>query len=280
MVFWWWIHLNKIMQIYKELKKMYGFQGWWPIINNKTLICEYGMDVPRNETEALEICLGAILTQGTQWYPNVVRAIQQLKLGREFKKRELEAIKQAEIHRGIIRGRPRKQITSHILTQNTSWKNIEEVIKELKIKNLLSKEGIEKINEEKLSIIIRSSGYYKQKARKLKEFVKFLNSGKEITRENLLSIWGIGEETADSILLYAYNKPVFVIDTYTKRIMDRFGFGKLNYMELQSLFMDNLDKDVKLYKEYHALLVKLGKDYCKKKALCEECPLKCKKKGF
>lgn len=160
-----------------------------------------------------------------------------------------------------------------ILTQNTSWNNVEKAIKNLEKFNFLNKEAIKQINEEELGQLIRSSGYYKQKAKKLKSFVEFLDSGKEINRENLLQVWGIGKETADSILLYAYNKEIFVIDAYTKRIMSRLGFEFSDYNELQEIFMKNLPKDYKLFNEFHALLVKLGKEYCKKKPKCKECCL-------
>ncbi len=162
-----------------------------------------------------------------------------------------------------------------ILTQNTSWKNVEKAIKNLKDNNLLSKDAIKKIKVERLAKLIKSSGYHNQKAKKLKEFVKFLESSKEINRENLLSIWGIGKETADSILLYAYNKPIFVIDSYTKRVFSRLGlcYKDIGYEELQNLFHKNLLKDYKLFNEYHALIVRLAKDICKTKPLCHKCPL-------
>ncbi len=161
-----------------------------------------------------------------------------------------------------------------ILTQNTSWKNVEQAIKNLKDNNLLTKEAIKKINIKKLESLIRCSGYYKQKAKKIKEFVKFLDSKKEITRENLLNVWGIGPETADSILLYAYNQPYFVIDAYTKRIFSRINNSKEpSYEELQFLFHKSIKKDYKLYNEYHALLVKHAKKYCKTKSICPKCPL-------
>lgn len=162
-------------------------------------------------------------------------------------------------------------ITGAILTQNTSWKNVEKAITKLRENNMLSKQPILDADTKKLAELIRSSGYYKQKAKKLKEFAK---SQKEITRENLLLIWGIGEETADSILLYAYNKPYFVIDAYTKRIFQRLGYKEKNYEELQQLFIKNLPRDVKIYKEYHGLLVKLAKEYCKKKPECQRCILR------
>ncbi|MBI2668018.1 endonuclease [Candidatus Woesearchaeota archaeon] len=160
-----------------------------------------------------------------------------------------------------------------ILTQNTNWKNVEKAINSLIENNLLSQESINKIETKKLARIIKSSGYHNQKAKKLKEFVKFLNSKKEINRDNLLNVWGIGKETADSILLYAYNNKIFVIDAYTKRIFNRIGFNEQDYDELQNLFMDNLKKDINLYKEYHALLVEHGKNICKTKPLCSKCCL-------
>lgn len=161
-----------------------------------------------------------------------------------------------------------------ILTQNTSWRNVEKAIFNLEKFNFLNKEAIKQIDEKELGEIIKSSGYYKQKSKKLKKFVEFLDSGKEINRENLLEIWGVGKETADSILLYAYNKDVFVVDAYTKRIMERLGFKFNDYDELQKIFIENLPKDYKLYNEFHALLVRLGKEYCKKKPKCDKCCLR------
>jgi len=266
--------MNKIQQVYDILYEEYGPQGWWPIINNKTLICEYGIGAPRNESEVLEICIGAILTQNTGWYPNVVRAIQQLKLGRPFTKEELELIEAAEIHKGIIRERPRKQTTGHILTQNTAWNNVTKAINNLKDNDLIAINKIINVDISKLKDLIKPAGYYNQKAERLKLIALFFKKNKTITREKLLKIKGIGLETADSILLYALNKPYFVIDAYTKRIFKRLGIRDTdNYDELQQLFIKNLEKDTKLFNEYHALIVKLGKNICKKKPLCDECPL-------
>ena len=160
-----------------------------------------------------------------------------------------------------------------ILTQNTSWKNVEKAILNLKKNNLLNKEKLEKINIKKLANLIKSSGYHNQKAKKIKEFIKFLNSKKKITRENLLTVWGIGPETADSILLYAYNKPYFVIDAYTKRIMNKLGYKENTYEKLQELFHKNLPRNYKLYNEFHALFVRLAKENCKTNPLCNNCPL-------
>ena len=172
-----------------------------------------------------------------------------------------------------------------ILTQNTSWKNVEKAIINLNKNKLIDVKKINKINTKKLAKIIKSSGYHNQKAERLKVFSDFLiknynaslkrlfNKNISELRKELLSIKGIGDETADSIILYAAEKPIFVIDTYTKRVMRRIGFKKDKYDELQNLFMNSLKKDNKLFNEYHALLVKLGKDYCRKKPLCTECPV-------
>lgn len=159
-----------------------------------------------------------------------------------------------------------------ILTQNTSWQNVEKAISNLIANKMLSKEAMKSAKPGMLASLIRSSGYYKQKAKKLKIFANF--SG-DITRENLLGLWGIGPETADSMLLYAYNKPCFVVDAYTRRIFTRLGFlkGGESYEEIRSLFEKNLPKDVKIYNEFHALIVRLAKTHCRKKPLCENCPL-------
>lgn len=179
-------------------------------------------------------------------------------------------------------------IVGAILTQAAAWKNVELAIKNLKAENLLMPEGIYKTSEAKLRKIIRPAGYFNAKARKLKEFVNFLfenydgnlklmlNQPHEKLRGELLSIWGIGPETADSIVLYAANKPSFVVDAYTKRIFSRIGLvnNNVNYENLKKFFEENLPRDVKLYNEFHALLVKLGKEYCKPKPLCDECPVR------
>ncbi|MBS3133958.1 endonuclease III domain-containing protein [Candidatus Woesearchaeota archaeon] len=164
-----------------------------------------------------------------------------------------------------------------ILTQNTSWKNVEKAITNLKQNNSLSVNSILELNQNKLAELIKSSGYHNQKARKLKEFAKFYIKNKNnIHREELLRVWGIGPETADSILLYAFRKEYFVIDTYTKRIFLRIGLcsQKISYNEFQSLIQNSIKKDYKIYNEYHALLVKLGKETCKTKPLCFKCLLK------
>jgi len=179
-------------------------------------------------------------------------------------------------------------IVGAILTQNTNWLNVEKAIKNLKDKKLLTPAKLHRLPQERLAPFIKSTGYYNIKAKRLKEFLNFLFKSyqgsllrlsladTQVLRKQLLCVNGIGPETADSILLYALNKPVFVIDAYTKRILSRHRFIKedSSYEETQNLFMKNLKNDIKLYNEYHALLVKLGKEFClKNKPKCNICPL-------
>ena len=176
-----------------------------------------------------------------------------------------------------------------ILTQNTAWSNVEKAIANLKRKRLLSPQKIKRIHARHLAALIKSSGFYNEKTKKLKAFIKFLigfcdgninklyPNGTEVLRKEFLKIKGIGEETADSILLYALNKPIFVVDAYTKRIFIRHRLitKDATYGEIQKFFMNNIPKRVKLFNEYHALIVQAGKNYCKKNnPLCEICPLK------
>jgi len=174
-----------------------------------------------------------------------------------------------------------------ILTQNTSWRNVEKAIQKLKGKGALSPEGIRRLKQSRLASLIRPSGYFRIKADRLKTFADFLfeeyggNLGRmrrgrlEELRKKLLEVKGIGPETADSILLYSLRKPIFVVDAYTKRILWRHGLisEKASYEEIQKLFMDYLPSDKKLFNEYHALFVHLGKTLCKKIPKCNVCPL-------
>ncbi|MCX5668645.1 MAG: endonuclease III domain-containing protein [Candidatus Omnitrophica bacterium] len=175
-----------------------------------------------------------------------------------------------------------------ILTQNTNWSNVKKAILALKEKKLLTALKLYQLPRRRLASLIKSSGYYNVKAARLKSFLKFfferyaakikLMGEQELgaLRRQLLAVKGIGPETADSILLYALHKPVFVVDTYTKRILSRHGLIKAaaNYSQCQDVFMRNLKNDAQLFNEYHALLVKLGKDYCRKQnPKCEICPL-------
>ncbi|VVB80988.1 Endonuclease III [uncultured archaeon] len=171
-----------------------------------------------------------------------------------------------------------------ILTQNTSWKNVEKALDNLHENKLIDLKNLANIKEQKLAELIRCSGYYRQKAKKLKIFaqhvlkfgsLKIFFEQKNL-RDNLLSIWGIGPETADSIILYSAEKPVFVIDAYTKRIMSRFGVCKsdVDYHELQGYFHERLPENHKLFNECHALFVELAKRNCKKVPDCSSCPIK------
>ena len=172
-----------------------------------------------------------------------------------------------------------------ILTQNTNWKNVEKAIINLNKNKLIDVNKIIKIDNKELAEIIKPSGYNNQKAKKLKNFCGFLSrnyrgelnsffkNNIQKLREELLSINGIGPETADSIILYAAKKPIFVVDAYTKRVFGRLGFREKNYDEMQQLFMKSLPNSEKLFNECHALIVELGKNTCKKQPLCGQCPL-------
>jgi len=185
-----------------------------------------------------------------------------------------------------------------ILTQNVAWTNVEKALHHLKKNNLYTLKDILEISNEKLADLILPARFSRQKAVYLKEFSLFLQKYdydytnlkqefdlKEL-RKKLLEIKGVGNETADSILLYAFMLPVFVIDVYTKRVFFRIGLSpdeNIGYAELQNLFHLNLKRDVGLFNEYHALIVKLCKDTClKKNPKCADCPLNqiCLKKGF
>jgi endonuclease-3 related protein len=179
-----------------------------------------------------------------------------------------------------------------ILTQNTSWGNVEKAIINLKQENSLKVQKILEMDVEKLKKLIRPSGFFNQKAQRLKTLASYLRrkySGDldrffkkemEELREELLSLNGIGPETADSILLYAGGYPVFVIDAYTKRVCKRIPLPvkNLRYGEIQRYFEDEISRNtneiVEVYKELHALIVKLAKSYCRKKPECTRCPLK------
>lgn len=222
-----------LIKIYTKLYSHFGPQNWWPVTLENGIMPKYHKNIKLTEKQKLEICFGAILTQ------------------------------------------------------NTNWKNVEKAIVQLNKNQLVDINKIIKIDDKKLAKIIRSSGYHNQKAIKLKNFCLFLtnNYNKNIEklfsnsitalRNELLSINGIGPETADSIILYAAKKPIFVIDSYTKRIYSRiFNIKKeLEYDELQQIFMKELNNDEKLFNEYHALLVELGKNICKNKPLCGKCPI-------
>ena len=211
--------MKKIYQIYNMLLKLYGPQGWWPLLECKGTNPTKSGDVkgyhpndysyPKNNIQRFEICIGAILTQ------------------------------------------------------NTSWPQVEKALLNLKKLKALTPLKIKKLNLEKLKQAIKPAGYFNQKAKKLKIFAEFYTNlkGKTPTREELLNVWGIGPETADSILLYAFKIPEFVIDAYTKRVFAKLGIIQKDeqYEKVKKLFEDNLPKDFKLYQEYHALIVEHAK---------------------
>jgi endonuclease-3 related protein len=187
-----------VEKIYKMLLKKYGHQNWWPMS---------GQFVPKQ----FEVCVGAILTQ------------------------------------------------------NTNWRNVEKALENLIKAKKVSAESMAKTSLPLLEKLIRPSGFYRQKARRLKEFSKFVcdfdGFYKNVTREQLLAVKGIGRETADSILLYACNKPYFVVDAYTRRLLSEMKLisGKEDYDEIRKMFEKNLPTDVNTYKEFHALIVEHGK---------------------
>ncbi|MCR4393051.1 MAG: endonuclease [Dehalococcoidales bacterium] len=183
---------------------------------------------------------------------------------------------------------PFEVIVGAILTQSTTWTSVEKAISNLKKAGLLSPAALRSIPVEKLAELIHSSGYFNAKAVKLKAFAEWLGVQYQdnlqkmferdtfVLRNELLQVHGIGEETADSILLYAGNKPIFVIDAYTRRIIERTGInpGGQKYRHYQGLFMRNLPSDAAMFNEYHALLVALGKNICRKRSpLCNRCCL-------
>jgi len=183
---------------------------------------------------------------------------------------------------------PFEVMVGAILTQNTSWSNVEKAINNLKKENLLEPLKLYTINQEELAQLIKPSGYYNIKAKRLRNFVTFFieefegstekmfpGDGREL-RKKLLNVNGIGPETADSILLYAGRKPFFVVDAYTKRIFSRHKLilKKSTYYEIQEFFIKNLDRDAKLFNEFHAQIVMLGKTICtSRNPDCAKCPI-------
>ena len=178
-------------------------------------------------------------------------------------------------------------ITGAILTQNTNWANVEKAIANLITADCLTPEKLYHLDVSQLAELIRPAGYYNIKTKRLKNFVNWLfenYDGKPANletvdtdqlRAELLAIKGVGYETADSILLYAFERPVFVVDAYTARIAFRHQLIEpdTDYEQLRELFQSNLPEDVQLFNEYHALLVRIGKEFCKPKAKCPGCPL-------
>jgi endonuclease III related protein len=182
---------------------------------------------------------------------------------------------------------PFEVMAGAILTQNTNWKNVEQAIGNLKAKGLLDSHRMNAVTTRRLAKAIRPAGFFNQKAAYLKGFCRYYvdqyggdvgrmrRSPAKRLRAELLEQRGIGPETADSILLYALNKPAFVIDAYTKRIFSRHALlnQRASYDDWQHYFTERLPQNVKVYNEFHALIVKLAKEYCMKRPLCSGCPL-------
>ena len=174
-----------------------------------------------------------------------------------------------------------------ILTQNTNWTNVEKAIANVKADDALCPEKLYRMDTATLAQLIKPAGYFNLKAGRLKNFLKWLfdnydgqiNALENLSvwdiREQLLGIKGIGPETADSIALYAYDKPVFVVDTYTCRIMVRHGLiePEAGYEQIREFMEASLPGEIELFNEYHALLVQIGKTYCRPRAKCDGCPL-------
>ena len=191
---------------------------------------------------------------------------------------------------------PFEVMVGAILTQSAAWVNVEKAINNLKTAGALSPGAIREMPHDKLANLIHASGYFNAKARKLKAMVEWLGENcrddpgcmsawdtMEL-RKSLLAVHGIGEETADSIILYAAYKPIFVVDAYTRRILERLGTCPVphtsiekhghSYATFQAPFMDNLPLDTAMFNEYHALFVRHGKETCRKAPLCPRCCLK------
>jgi endonuclease-3 related protein len=225
-----------IRRLYKVLLKYYGPQGWWPLRSRR-------IGSGGNITGSFGFSSGG-------YHPGI--------------NYELSGSDIFEIAAGAI------------LTQNTSWNNAASALDQLISRNLLSCEKIQKTEFDELAELIKSSGYYNQKAAKLKTIAGFLLDNPEPSRDELLSLNGIGPETADVIMLYAFNKPHFIVDTYTRRIFSRVSglddITNASYKNLQKAIEDVFYGDFCNYQEYHALLVIHAKKFCLKDSKCTACP--------
>jgi len=183
---------------------------------------------------------------------------------------------------------PFEVMVGAILTQNTAWKNVEKALHNLKTYGLLDARKIHELDQDTLALAIKPAGTYNLKAARLKGFVAWflerydgdLEKMKQVPihrlREELLEVKGVGPETADAILLYALEMPSFVVDTYSHRVLTRheLALDEATYDDLKEYFEKNLPRDAKLYNDFHALIVSVGKEFCRPKARCEACPLK------
>ena len=226
--------MDAIRKIYAELLECYGPQGWWPLLDHKGA----------NPTKSGYI---------DGYHPGDY----------SFPKTDAQKF---EICLGAI------------LTQNTSWTAVEKALTNLKRSNGLGIDGINMLSDGKLKECIKPAGHYNQKAKYIREFTIFFMGlrGRTPSREELLHVRGIGPETADSILLYAFSVPSFVVDAYTRRILTSLGLAgkKAAYDEIKQLFEDSLERDHRIYQEYHALLVEHAKRCYVKKDSHSSCPLK------
>jgi len=182
---------------------------------------------------------------------------------------------------------PFEVMVGAILTQNTNWGNVEKAIANLRHADVLTAERLHALPRDRLAELIRPAGYFNIKAARLAGYLDWLcgryggdlsrveRRGTSALREEFLAIKGIGPETADSILLYAFNRPVFVVDAYTARVAGRHGLIEppFDYPQLQDLFQSSLAQDAPLFNEYHALLVRVGKEHCRPTPRCKGCPL-------
>lgn len=183
---------------------------------------------------------------------------------------------------------PFEILVGAVLTQNTSWGNVEKALASLREKGLLEYETFSQLAPDEIAPLIRPSGYYNLKAQRLRnlitlveeeyggDFALFCKGERSSLREQLLSVKGIGPETADAIMLYVCRRPSFVVDTYTHRVFSRHCMvdEESDYHSIQEQFVNNLPEDTELYGEYHGLIIRVAKDFCKKKVpLCEGCPL-------
>jgi endonuclease-3 related protein len=183
---------------------------------------------------------------------------------------------------------PFEVVIGAILTQSVSWTNVEKAIKNLKDSGILEPGKLHQKEAIEIAHLIKSTRFYNEKAKKIKNFLDFLydeyggnlqkmsEESQVILRKKLFTIKGLGEETVDSILLYACDKPVFVVDAYTRRIFSRYGIIKetASYGDIQTFFMDNLPEDLELYNDFHAQIVHLGKNICKTLPQCNICPIR------
>lgn len=216
-----------------------------------------------NFKEIYEILLEEYDRQG--WWPLLAQGHDGPRglYSPEYSTRELNIKEQFEICAGAI------------LTQNTNWSNAERALINLFNADALEPAKLADMDTAKIAELIRPSGYFNQKAKKLKAFSQFAQKKPQPDRNIFLSQWGLGPETVDDMLLYAFNIPIFVVDVYTKRLFSRLNLcdEKIAYHDLQDKIMNDLVLDVIFFKEYHALIVRHAKEHCRKNPACDGCPL-------